>query len=81
MTTNGPIPMSDERQLRTVKLPFECGDTVYYRGRTERVPGTVIGFVVIGRSIRTLVRWTNDMDQIEHEFFELTTEYIPSFET
>ena len=72
--------MNETRCPRTVKLPFDFGDIVYHRVRTERVPGIVVGFVVVPSTVKILVRWGSDCSQDEVNFFELTTEFTPSFD-
>ncbi|MGO9467911.1 MAG: hypothetical protein ACLQVF_27555 [Isosphaeraceae bacterium] len=71
--------MSDQRQPRTVRLPFEFGDVVYHRVCRERNPGMVVGFIVERGQIQTRVAW-EDRSETLHQFFELTTEFTPSFE-
>lgn len=69
--------MSTDSPRRTVHLPFDFGQVVYHRARSERVAGLVIGFVVVQNDLRILVRWGDDLCQVEHSFFELSTEYEP----
>jgi hypothetical protein len=72
--------MSDVREGRSVRLPFGFGDTVYHKARIERVPGYVVGFIVVPGQTKILVRWGTDLQQDEHFFGELTTEFTPSFD-
>jgi hypothetical protein len=69
-----------ERCPRTVKLPFDFGDIVYHRARGERVAGMVVGFVVLPAAMRILVRWGDDLTIDEHSFFELSSDFTPSFD-
>jgi len=72
--------VSDERNPRIVRLPYNYGDILYHRARRERIPGMVVGFVVVPAIVKILVRWSNDMSQDEINQFELTEEFTPSFE-
>jgi hypothetical protein len=72
--------MSDERYHRTVRLPFDFGQIVFHRIRAERVPGYVIGFIIVPGQTKILVRWGDNLDQDECFFGELTTEFMPSFD-
>jgi hypothetical protein len=72
--------MSDDRHPRTVKLPFAFGDIVYHKARSERVTGYVIGFIVIPGQTKIIVKWGDDLQQDEHFFGELTSEFTPSYE-
>jgi hypothetical protein len=71
--------MSQERHPRTIRLPFGFGDTVYHRVRREKVPGMVTAYIIEGGQTQIRVRWDN-MDETVHQFFELATEFTPSFE-
>jgi hypothetical protein len=72
--------VSDDRHPRTVKLPFDFGDIVYHRAAREKLPGMVVGFVITPLGVKILVRWGHDLSQDELNFFELSTEFTPSFE-
>jgi len=72
--------MTEPRCPRTVKLPFDFGDIVYHRAAREKLPGMVVGFVVTQLGVKILVRWGHDVSQDELNFFELSTEFAPSFE-
>jgi len=64
----------------TVRLPFDFGDQVYHRAKTEKVPGSVVGYKIYpGNLIQVCVRWGNDLCVCEHWLFELSSEYIPDF--
>jgi len=62
---------------RSVRLPFDFGQRVYHRARLERMPGIVVGFIVLHRDLKILVKWAEDARQDEHWFYELTTEFEP----
>jgi hypothetical protein len=72
--------MTEDRYPRTVRLPFDFGDVVYHRVRKERVGGFVIGFIIVPGVTKVLVKWDGDLNQDEHFFCELTTEFTSSFE-
>jgi len=41
------------------------------------MPGIVVGFIVLHRDLKILVKWAEDARQDEHWFYELTTEFEP----
>jgi hypothetical protein len=71
--------LSDDahKTRRTVRLPFEFGERVYHRARTDKVPGIVTGYNVGPSEIAIRVTWGDDLREFQHYFFELTTEHEP----
>jgi len=62
---------------RAVRLPYDFGDIVFHRAKPDRVPGMVVGFVVVPGATKILVKWSDDLGQGEHFFLELSTEFDP----
>ena len=73
-------PAYDLNPDRVACHPFDFGDIVYFKCRTQKIPGMVIGFVYVsGSPGKVLVKWGDDAQQMEHFLIELTTEYEPDF--
>lgn len=62
---------------RIVELPFRFGDTVYLKVRTEKIPGSVCGFLIFPGGLTVKVTWGDDACDCFHYPFQLSTEYIP----
>jgi hypothetical protein len=60
-----------------VRTPCETGQIVYHKARGEKIPGIVIGFVIIADLVKPLVRWSDSMEVVEHVVDELSAEYDP----
>jgi hypothetical protein len=65
------------KPARVVRLPFDFGETVYHRMRTDKVPGMVTGYNVGPVDVAVRVTWGDDLHEFQHYFFELTTEFEP----
>jgi hypothetical protein len=74
------VAVSDGRR-DAPRFPFEFGEIVYHRARTEKIGGVVTGFIALKSMVKILVVWGDDLNQVEHQFFELTTEFTPDFST
>jgi hypothetical protein len=66
---------------KPIRLPFDFGDVVYYRHRPEKIAGIVTGFIVRDGKVMVLVVWVNDLQEGQHNLYELTTEFEPSYQT
>jgi hypothetical protein len=62
---------------RAVRLPYDFGDIVYHRTKKDKIPGMVIGFLIVPGVTKLLVRWGDDLCQVEHYFFEVSSEHEP----
>ena len=73
--------MSDGTR-KPVRLPFDFGDIVYHKIKTERLPGMVTGFILRDNVTMILVTWSDNLcGESTHRLFELTTEFEPSYTT
>jgi hypothetical protein len=68
-----------EGTRKPVRLPFDFGDVVYHRSRVEPIRGIVTGFIVRDQRILVLVVWGHDLGEGQHQLFELTSEFEPTF--
>lgn len=71
--------MSDGLRKPMVRLPFNYGELVYHRAKSERVAGMVTGFVVTENRVQVIVTWSDDLRGGTFEHFELTSEFEPNF--
>ena len=72
--------MSETKSKPRVRLPYRFGETVYLRGREEKVAGIVISFEATPGAVFTEVRWSDQpFTYGAHNDFELSTDYEPEF--
>lgn len=64
----------------TVHLPWTFGTVVYLRNRQERIKGLIVGYTLDPRGFCCWVAWP-DTSETKHFALELTTEYLPDYET
>jgi hypothetical protein len=62
---------------RTVRVPFEFGERVYHRAKSEKAAGLVTGFQVRQAGLMILVTWGDDLREGIHYFYELSTDFEP----
>lgn len=64
----------------TVKFPWPFGTILYLRVRTEKVKGMLTGYNLNENGFGCFVSWP-DCSESRHFISELTTEYLPDYET
>jgi hypothetical protein len=73
MNSTGPLNSN-----RLEPAPFEFGDIVYHRARTEKVAGIVIATLIMPEHrVKVLVRWGDNLEVVEHHVCELSSEFEP----
>jgi hypothetical protein len=71
------VQAADPKPSRTVRLPFDFGQTVYHRSKPDKLAGMVTGYTICPGATMVSVTWGDDLRQFSHYFFELTTEFEP----
>ncbi len=63
-----------------IRAPWDFGTIVFLRIRSEKIRGMVTGYTFDPRGMLTWVSWP-DSSESKHHLCELTTEYLPDYET
>jgi hypothetical protein len=71
------VQAPDLKPSRTVRLPFDFGQTVYHRSKSDKVAGMVTAYTICPNATMVQVTWGDDLRTFSHYFFELTTEFEP----
>lgn len=71
---------TDELPQLTIRSRFQISDVVYLKIKRECMPGMVTGIIVRDWGVAYYVTWETG-DERCHNDCELTTEFIPSFDS
>lgn len=72
--------MNATKKTLSIMVRHEIGSIVFQRIVEERYPGIVTGFIIRETAIVYLVRWP-DGEENHHQDCELTSEFLPSYES
>ncbi len=73
--------MNDLKKKLVLDVAYNLGDIVFLRTRDERSPGMVTRFSVTRNGVTYGICWGKTGTETWHFDYELTSEFLPSFET
>lgn len=62
-----------------IELPYDYGDVVYHKTKSERVKGMVVGYTLRPSNFMVIVIWEENLEEIAHYPVELTREFEPTY--
>lgn len=63
-----------------IDLPYDFGEIVYLKIRSERVKGMVTGYYINHSTLMIAITWADTLHEIHHYPFELTKEFTLDYE-